>query len=295
MNTPHTPKERAHERAPLPHHGKSLDKIKKFGWQMLDDIGVLTYLNKDILQVDTSYQREVSKSRALQLSQAWSWIACNTITVAEREPGQFFVIDGQTRLDAARRRSDIEEMPCSVFQSSGPEEEAAAFVRLNCVRGHVLVFDRWKAELKANNLTVVAAEQLMQSCGYHRAKGDEQYGLRSLGCFLNYFERDRDLFSKVFPIIAQLHNGMPIRDDMINALMYVAKYGDTDITAHGWRERIVSGIGYDRIRHEIDRARSLYARGGAKVFALGALQALNKGLRANSRIILSTEEKTDDQ
>ena len=88
--------------------------------------GELLYLNKNILEIDHSYQRNAKNARVLKLARRWNWLSCGVLTVAKRS-GRYYVVDGQHRLMAALKRADIDQLPCLVFESSEMREEAVAF------------------------------------------------------------------------------------------------------------------------------------------------------------------------
>src|SRR6185295_1898141 len=108
----------ATNRANKDRHNSGETKVKIYKWASLDSPGIPYLLQKGMLQIDRDYQRVLSEARVLSLAQSWSWLACGSLLVAERSPGEFFVFDGQHRLEAANRRSDIDELPCVVFKLS---------------------------------------------------------------------------------------------------------------------------------------------------------------------------------
>lgn len=93
-----------------------LDKVQRYGWTMQDKQGEQRQINKNLLLVNDDYQRTASASKILEIASEWSWIGCGVIIVAKRD-GSYWVIDGQHRVLAAKRRSDIKEMPCLVLMS----------------------------------------------------------------------------------------------------------------------------------------------------------------------------------
>lgn len=273
--------------------GTPVDKISKYGWRMVDKVGVPYLANKEELHVDTVYQRTmISEGRILQIVQSWSWVACGSLIVAERD-GKLWVIDGQHRLVAAMRRSDIKELPCLVFASESAEEEALAFYRANCIRGPVSSFDKLRALLAARDQLALDAITLMEREGYKPSRTDAEHGVRCIAAFITTMKADRGVLQKTWPLIAKLHAGRGIKERIFAALIYIAKFGSDDITTKEWQERILKR-GLSAIADSVDRACSLYARGGAKVFAVGALEIINKGVRAGHRITL-VEPSVDDQ
>jgi len=97
----------------------------------------LQFCRPSDLRIDPAYQRDVANgpSKALihRIAQAWNWDLCQPLMVARRRDfiDRLFVIDGQHRLEAARLRGDIDELPCFIVSYDSPADEAAGFVALN--------------------------------------------------------------------------------------------------------------------------------------------------------------------
>lgn len=79
---------------------------------------VLQFCAPGELDIDPAYQRDVTNGSSLtlirRLAQHWNWDLCQPLVVARRAGGGLFVIDGQHRLEAARLRGDIPQLPCVV-------------------------------------------------------------------------------------------------------------------------------------------------------------------------------------
>lgn len=95
----------------------------------------LQYLLPQQLEIDPAYQRtlEAAASQTLvrQIAMFWNWDLCQPLVVARRDDGRLYVIDGQHRLEAARMRGDIHQLPAVVVQYASVADEAASFVNLN--------------------------------------------------------------------------------------------------------------------------------------------------------------------
>jgi hypothetical protein len=243
--------------------------------------GVLTYLNKHELQIDSQYQRELSQHRVDQIKEAWSWLACGVLLVAERKPGEFYVFDGQTRLSAARELRNIDEMPCLVFKLDDVPAEAMAFFRANCVRGPVSMFDKVHALVVAGDRITIDALDLMRKHGYQPSRSGAEDGVSALGTYMRFFKSERDLFTKVFPLVTELHDHRPIQERQLTAIMYIAKYGEPSAHSKEGRARLLE-LGYDAIAGSIARSAAAFSKGGARIFAQGVIDLMNKGRRKNT-------------
>jgi hypothetical protein len=126
------------------------DKAERYSWVKPGDSGRQYKVAVDELKIDHAYQRhEVSEQNTLALARGFNWVAFNSIVVMERENGDKYVVDGQQRVLAAKRRGDIREVPCVSFKSDGREHEARAFIALNVRRVKVPAVAKFNASVRA--------------------------------------------------------------------------------------------------------------------------------------------------
>ena len=131
---------------------KATDKVAKFKWRPLGETGEFMWLDKKVLQVDRSYQREDEyRQKIVGIAADWKWESCGAISVMEREEGTFVVVDGQNRTLAAWNRSDITSLPCVVFRSRGIAHEASSFIEMNTNRKPVSAYTKFRANLVAGD------------------------------------------------------------------------------------------------------------------------------------------------
>jgi hypothetical protein len=95
----------------------------------------LQYVSKSKLQVDHTYQREMSTKRSQHLVERiaaeWSWLHCGAIVVAPAGGGKFNILDGQHRHAAAMKIPEISDLPCVISTARSLIEQARAFIALN--------------------------------------------------------------------------------------------------------------------------------------------------------------------
>lgn len=129
----------------------------------------LQYLLPAQLQVDPSYQRSIDggDSQALirRIAMFWNWDLCQPLVVARRDDGGLFVIDGQHRLEAARLRGDIAQLPAVVVQYANAADEAASFVHLNQQRRPLTKLDVFKAAVASGDEEACAIVSAMTEAG----------------------------------------------------------------------------------------------------------------------------------
>lgn len=123
------------------HNGTDIDvtkngqtKIERYKWKMRGDRGRFAEIHKKLLNIDAKYQRTANEPKILKICSNWYWPGCGVILVARRRDGTYWVFDGQHRVLGALRRSDIEELPCMVYDLPDVSDEAAAFLIANLLR-----------------------------------------------------------------------------------------------------------------------------------------------------------------
>lgn len=133
---------------------------------------VLQFLAPAELAIDATYQRSIesaeSKTLIRKIAQHWNWDLCLPLVVSRRrtDAGEaYFVIDGQHRLEAARLRRDIAQLPCMVKEYGNAADEAASFVHLNQQRRPLGTLDLFKAALASEDPEACAIMAAMREAG----------------------------------------------------------------------------------------------------------------------------------
>lgn len=125
-------------------------KVDRYDWEKIGSRGDHRWLPIDDLRVDHAYQRGVlSDATVLNIARSFSWDAFGIVTVAERDNGSFWILDGQQRVEAARRRGDVKRIPCAVFKSTGRTWEARIFRMLNLNRAPVRALEKFRSAVIA--------------------------------------------------------------------------------------------------------------------------------------------------
>lgn len=261
------------------HTPRGLDKVKRYGWKMKDEPGVLTILPKGVLQIHPAYQRELIEEKVKQITSEWSWIACGALIVGKRD-ADFWVIDGQHRAMAAYRRSDIENLPCLVFETKSVKQEAQGFLDVNTSRKPISSMGRHKAMVAAGNDTASFVQDQLDALGLRVTGSSKNAGtLKCLGWCMKRASEDRERFARVLTLVTEMANKDEIfvPERVLEGLWILdIKCGDglSD-------KRLVKRIrekGTQVLLDAANRAAAFYAGGGGKVWATGILAELNKGL-----------------
>ena len=122
----------------------------------------------DELKIDETYQRSIDTepSRRLigQIAARWDWRLCVPLMVSKRDDG-LYVIDGQHRLSAAKRRGDIPFIPCCISTYESPADEARMFVAANRSRRTVNHLDDFHAAIVAKDEDAIEIANVVAAAG----------------------------------------------------------------------------------------------------------------------------------
>lgn len=257
-------------------------KVEQYKWLMTGTPGELLYLNKNVLEIDHTYQRNAKNARVLKLAKRWNWLACGVLTVAQRN-GRYYVVDGQHRLMAALKRSDISRLPCLVFESAEMRNEAVAFRDANKERRPITTFEQWNADLVAQDEPTMFVHALITQAGRIPAQVAGPTNVRCLSSLVAAARNAREELGRVWPLAVQVCQGNALHERVLGALMYLeCNLADGQSVADKrWREKILR-LGYKGILDSAQRAATFYVKGGPKVWALGVMQEINKGSRTHT-------------
>ena len=253
------------------------DKVARYNWTVRNAPGEFLMIPKSELEVDSAYQRnKVNQRRVDALTRAWDWIACGCLVVALRDDNKWFVMDGQHRKLAADQRSDIQELPCLVFETTSRREEAVSFLAINQGRVGVGSLDRYRAQLLSGDKTAYAVESLLKSTGHRAGDTPSARTVSCVACLYNLATEDCARFQRLWPLLAELHPDGPMTDAVIRGLWTVDKWlGERSVTEPPYREKLLV-IGGKGLNHEIRREMAVIGQGGSRVCACAIAKYLNQ-------------------
>lgn len=262
------------------HTAKGVNKTVRYGWVTKDEPGELKMLHKDVLQIDSAYQRDALLDKVRSITAEWSWLSLGALVVGERD-GEYWVIDGQHRALAAKRRSDITLLPCVVFKTWDVKREARGFLDLNTGRKPVTAVSKQKALVAAGDEVAAYVQQQCDALGIEITPSSQKAGqLKCVAWCQRRASEDKDAFRLVLALGAELskQDQMHVPERVLEGLWFLnAKCGDGLAD-----KRLVKRLREKGARVLLDaanRAAAYYATGGGKVWAQGMLAELNKGLQ----------------
>lgn len=268
------------ETAPTP-GATAIDKIKKFGWnQQTNKSGAVEFIHKSQIKVDTTYQREINISNVRKIAREWDWSLFGIITVGQRSDGSYWVCDGQHRLAAAMNRSDVQMVPCEIFQSSGPAEEAGTFIGRNGTHLMVSRIALFKAMVVIGDPIATAIQtklnDLLLTIPNHSG-GNNPNKISCIAALMKAWEIDPKDAEVSLCLSRKIAIEQGITNDLFRGIFYLQRklksIGDT-ITNHTGK---LLSAGHTAIMHSIRNHVMLMGTGSDRAFAAGILAVINKG------------------
>jgi hypothetical protein len=264
-------------------------KADRLGLKVPDQPGRFEWILKDRLLVDLSYQRKANPGKVERMAAGWSWVALGVLIVARRG-GKLYVIDGDHRVLAARRLAEVTQLPCMVFQTVTAVEEARGFLASNTDRRPLSALDRFRAQVTVGDGAAVLVQRLLDEAGYTLATGVavDVRQTKCVGVMLRLAQADRASFLRAWPLILEVAAGGPIYELVVHTIGHVERRLDgtgESLTQDPWRQRLVR-MGTTGILDATTRAATYHGKRGVRVWAIGLVDALNRGLR--NRLTLPT-------
>lgn len=268
--------------------GSTLTKVDRYKWRVKDRPGRFQSIAKERLETDAAYQRELNEDKVKDLRANWSHLACGAICVARRG-GDFYVVDGQHRVAAAKARADITHLPCMVFELESTQEEAKAFLAANKNRKPLTSLDTFKAMIESGDPVAMEAQKLLAQAGYVASRHDKARGVRAIGSILRSLQADAAAFRAVWPAIVAAAQGQAIQERAILGLFWIEKHRrDDSLGDPKWVKRLAQ-VGQPVLLEAAAKASAYYARGGSQVWGPGMLIAINKRMREKFRVDKAAE------
>lgn len=274
------------------HTRSGVDKTVKYGWITKDEPGSLEMIHKDLLKIDDRYQRDVIVQKVMDITSAWSWLACGALIVGRRN-GEYWVIDGQHRAIAAKRRSEIKSLPCLVFETYDIRQEAKGFLDANTGRRPVTAAGKQKALVVAGDPIACFVNETCEQLGI-KIRTSAVSKPRELKCIRWRTKRaalDKIQFKRVLSLVAELcdEDNMGIQERLLEGIWVLNQRCGAGLSDRRLEERIRQK-GAKALLHAANKAAAYFVTGGSKVWADGMLIELNKGLQKKFFMDSETQE-----
>lgn len=179
--------------------------------QKLEEIQVSTseWLPVNLIGIDRRYQRDPSPEKIKLISESFNQIAAGVLIVSLRSNGQYFVMDGQHRLEAMKRLN-IQRVECKVAHGLSITEEAEIFIRCNTVRKNPTALDVFKARILKKDPVAIDIRNIVEKHGLFIQFDRSSKGKKS---------RDPHVVYAVFALLQIYERGQaPLLDEILTLI-----------------------------------------------------------------------------
>src|SRR5215469_2954157 len=190
-------------------------------WRITGKPAEFAWIAAKDLKIDRRYQRHLKEARLITMARDWDWVACGAIIVALRPDGEWFVIDGQHRVEAAKRREDIQHLPCLVFEIEEIVAEAKGFLASNLGRQVMNYSERFNALVQAKDEVAMKVEGMVDGSGRVIAS---YIGPNTVACVKTLYirmKRDEEVMRRIWPLAVEICVGESIPDRIVEALFWL--------------------------------------------------------------------------
>lgn len=260
------------------------------GWVITDAPGLFGEIDKNELRVHDSYQRNHVDSKCVKMAKEWSWIACGVIMIGERD-GEFWVIDGQHRVMAARKRNDITTLPCMVFETTGIQQDATGFLACNTNRKPVSSYDKYRAGIVAGDKNCKYVDAICTELGITLGlqRVDKPLHTACIGWLIDKAAFNRVAFRVILTLAAELCQETNITVEILRGLACIHNNTAETLNDPRLRSRILS-VGAESLIRAAKKSALVHERNTDWTFGLGMITEVNKGL--HKKFVLNIGEVT---
>lgn len=134
----------------------------------------VVWLDLGLLTIDKRYQRDIGeggRAHVAQILKSFNWNCYQPIIVTENADGTYPVIDGQHRLEAAKRHPLIDSLPCYIIDAPEVSKQAQIFVAVNSNRRGLTSAQRFWASHAAGEASAVALADICKANGVTILRG----------------------------------------------------------------------------------------------------------------------------
>lgn len=129
----------------------------------------MAWIDINKLNIDKNYQRDISGKRSKInidfIARNFSWDKFTPITVVKTDTGEYNIIDGQHRYEAAKKLGDVSQLPCWIIYKTSVKKQAETFMGINKNRVYTNAYDLFKAEIAAGDEKAVAISRFCDKAG----------------------------------------------------------------------------------------------------------------------------------
>lgn len=202
-------------------------KSQRYKWREINPCsGELKWINKELLHVDSIYQRtdQVSAGKVAELAANFNWIAFGVLLIAQRRDESLWIYDGMHRWFAALKRSEVTQLPCIVFKFDSIASEARAFESVNQNRKVIPALSVHKARMAYGEELTVFTVNTLAEFGMKFTSTAAKFGdVKCVSACIDLAKKNKETFRLVVSLAADLckADDMELQKILIEGLFFI--------------------------------------------------------------------------
>lgn len=264
-----------------------IDKIERYEWnEVTGKSGKLMRVPLSRLQIDHSYQRErLNAHKVLGIARDFDLNKFGVPLVGRRNDETLWVVDGQHRIEAAKKRQEFSTVQCMVFDSDGAAHEARVFIAVNTYKTNVGAADKYKSAVAYGSLPHIACDAMLSVLGLRV----DSTGLKTPDCvhfiesIFKTFTVNKEMCRKAIEIQREMIGENTQLDNRVHkGIFYILRNAAKgNIADHSLR--VYQAGGLKALLNSIKSVQIDKGNVGAsdRTCAVGILGVVNSGLRTN--------------
>lgn len=276
--------------------GKNYEKGQKLDYQHNKEVqqkqGAFNYLPKEDIFSEEKYNRPPNKVRVAKMVKNFSNVAFGVLRVSHRD-GKYWVIEGNNRLCAAKKREDITHVPCLIFEGLSLKQEATAWSQCNLDRKNPSYAERINSLILQGDEAAILTKKLANKAGRIIANNSSK---DTLSCIASMLRRTRNMpfiIERIWPLLTELTKDGILQTRHVegfcfleNSLIENRSLMDSDIYD------LIIKIGPERLLRVANNAAAELGQGRDYIWGGAMLREINKSLRKKLKLEISPKHYT---
>lgn len=260
------------------------------GAHRASDRGTIKEVRLDKMHIQSRHaQREkINEARVDYLVSRFDFEKFGTPTLSARGDGEYYIIDGQHRIEALKRWLgtgwESSTIPCRVYDGLSEEEEAEAFLSMNDVLA-VNVFDKFRVSVAAGRKDETHIQAIVTGAGLNISRNKTAGSISCVGTLKRVYQRsDGETLARALRIARDAFGDSGLDSLVVDGIGHLAQRYNGVLVEDVAIQRL--GKTFGGVQGLVNKAAVLHKQTGnpkAQCVAAAAVEIIN-GVRGGNKL-----------